>query len=354
MAQESDAPDWSTRLALAIAGEVRRHRQAQGLSAQQLADRCAAIGMPIQRSVLANLESGRRTTVTVAEVLVLAQALGVPPGALMFPVGRERYSEVLPGVMQDPLDAVDWLAGRTAKGDDMSAAEGYSTLAYLRRHQSLVGRLRALIQRRDQARLQFVRVSPYEESHRRFAELQEEASANFAELSDLVSGEASQAAVDAANSRRLQLGDRIAELSDHAYQYNYAKKRVDRLEEGVESLERQVETFRESLRREGLVPPSLPEDVAYLESAALYEQQPLPTLVGSQLGAPPKGGTDGSLAADELLTGVRDDEGKPLPAFSIDSSEQAKEVAEELFRIMSERGFQLTRSELHRDEEGVE
>ncbi|MFD0393285.1 helix-turn-helix domain-containing protein [Streptomyces nogalater] len=77
MTQSATETPWSERLALSVAQEVRRHRQRLGVSAQQLSERCAELGMPIQRSVLANMESGRRSTVTVAEVLILAAALDV-------------------------------------------------------------------------------------------------------------------------------------------------------------------------------------------------------------------------------------------------------------------------------------
>ncbi|MBP5862817.1 helix-turn-helix domain-containing protein [Streptomyces scabiei] len=130
--------EWSTRLALSVAREVRRHRQAQGLSAQQLSERCAEVGMPIQRSVLANLESGRRTTVTVAEVLVLARALGVPPGVLIFPVGHVAEFEVLPGAWQEPSVALDWLSGTVSFSQGESEAVAESPLGLVRKHYDLV------------------------------------------------------------------------------------------------------------------------------------------------------------------------------------------------------------------------
>ncbi len=45
------------------------------MSAQDLADRCAEIGHPIPRNVIANMESGRRATLPLVDVLVLAEAL---------------------------------------------------------------------------------------------------------------------------------------------------------------------------------------------------------------------------------------------------------------------------------------
>ena len=105
-------PDWSARLVKVIAGEVRRRRVACGMSAQQLADACDKIGYPIPRSVLANLESGRRETISVPELLVLAHALDVAPILLLFPLGIEDVAEVRPGTWASTWDAAEWFAGR--------------------------------------------------------------------------------------------------------------------------------------------------------------------------------------------------------------------------------------------------
>lgn len=104
-------PNWSARLVRSIAGEVKRHREAQDMSAQRLADRCAELGQPIPRSVLANLESGRREALSVPELLVLAEALGVPPVALLVPLGHSDQVEALPGRSVSTSDALAWLAG---------------------------------------------------------------------------------------------------------------------------------------------------------------------------------------------------------------------------------------------------
>lgn len=115
-------PDWSARLVAVVAGEVRRYRNERGLSAQQLSDACSNLGMPIPRSVLANLESGRRTTLTVPELLILAKALGVPPLLLVFPVGRRELTEALPGREVPTWEAARWFTGEepfpTRHGDE--------------------------------------------------------------------------------------------------------------------------------------------------------------------------------------------------------------------------------------------
>lgn len=105
--------DWSTSVARLAAREVRRYRERQRpkMSVQKLADKTDELGMPIPRSVLANLESGRRDTISVAEVLVLAAALDVAPIDLICPVGFDKQTEMLPGAAMDPLSAMRWFTG---------------------------------------------------------------------------------------------------------------------------------------------------------------------------------------------------------------------------------------------------
>src|SRR6267378_320164 len=103
--------DWPGRVALAVATEVRRYREDRKMSAKQLSDRCGQLGMDIPRAVLANLENGRRSTVTVAELLVLAQALEVPPLLLVVPLARQESVEILPGLNTPTWDAAKWLRG---------------------------------------------------------------------------------------------------------------------------------------------------------------------------------------------------------------------------------------------------
>jgi hypothetical protein len=100
-------------MARQVAREVRRHRlmQQPRMSVQKLADATEKLGMPIPRSVLANLESGRRDTVSVAEILVLAAALNVAPIDLICPAGFDKQTEMLPGRMMDPLSATRWFTG---------------------------------------------------------------------------------------------------------------------------------------------------------------------------------------------------------------------------------------------------
>lgn len=84
----------------------------RGWTAQDLADRLAAAGMPhLKRPVIANLESGRRQTVTVEEVLTLAWVLDVPPLMMFLPLGLSDEFEVTPSTAVHPGLALKWIVG---------------------------------------------------------------------------------------------------------------------------------------------------------------------------------------------------------------------------------------------------
>ena len=67
-----------------VVRRVKAERKRQGVTAAQLAERCAELGVPgLNTNVIANLETGRRGYVTVDELFVLADALDVSPGRLL-------------------------------------------------------------------------------------------------------------------------------------------------------------------------------------------------------------------------------------------------------------------------------
>ncbi|MGW7098376.1 helix-turn-helix domain-containing protein [Streptomyces sp. NPDC054838] len=109
---EDDVPEWADRVMGDVAREVRRRRKEIGWSAQDLADRCEAIGFPIPRNVIANMESGRRAVLPLVEVMVLAKALYTNPIRLIYPVGYVEEVQQLP--LRYPVDtpeAMRWFAG---------------------------------------------------------------------------------------------------------------------------------------------------------------------------------------------------------------------------------------------------
>ena len=81
-------------------------------SARWLSDETAALGYRVSPTVIAKLDSGHRGSVlSVAELLVLAAALDIPPGLLLFPGYPYDVVEYLPGRAADAHSALDWLSG---------------------------------------------------------------------------------------------------------------------------------------------------------------------------------------------------------------------------------------------------
>jgi len=103
--------DWSVRVAAGIGARVAYHRKRAAMTASALSARCAELGLPLDRNVIAKLENGHRQSVTVDETLVLAAALDVPPALLLFAVGTEETAEILPGHHVPAFRAAQWASG---------------------------------------------------------------------------------------------------------------------------------------------------------------------------------------------------------------------------------------------------
>lgn len=82
------------------------------MSASALAD---ATGGVVTRDTIANLESGRKRVIDIAEVIVLAKALDVAPVSLLY--ARTNEVEQSPGVVTSGLDATLWFAGYSEDSD---------------------------------------------------------------------------------------------------------------------------------------------------------------------------------------------------------------------------------------------
>lgn len=292
---QPSAPDWSTRLALSVAGEVRRHRQAQGLSAQQLADRCTEVGMPIQRSVLANLESGRRTTITISEVLVLAAALRVPPGLLVFPVGQQESVEMLPNKTESPLAAVDWFAA-VGKGVARRGYTASNVLFLYRRHQLLSERLRRQLQMREEVRAEFALADgSYQELSEQLAYAQtmlREQQARVLHLreewGDVALGDSEGVSTELLEEERRasEMLANVRDLERRRANLTYLRHRLAELDSSIHDLSMDLEKVRLDISDGGWVMPRLRDDlygvVASAPSAASEDLPPELSLEDSE------------------------------------------------------------------------
>lgn len=96
-----------------VAARVRELRERQGWSGRELAERCQAAGgagAGLDRSVIANLENGRRRSVSIDEVLVLAAVLNVAPVHLFVPV--EEAAVLVGGWTLGAGRVREWVRGR--------------------------------------------------------------------------------------------------------------------------------------------------------------------------------------------------------------------------------------------------
>lgn len=104
---EQDQPVAPTAV---VAGRVRELRAVRRWSAQRLADEMTKIGIEWNRGVVAKLETGRRESLSVAELFGLAYALEVNPLVLLLPQQNVEY-DIAPNVRFKAVEVYGWLMG---------------------------------------------------------------------------------------------------------------------------------------------------------------------------------------------------------------------------------------------------
>ncbi|MGI5247501.1 helix-turn-helix domain-containing protein [Dactylosporangium sp. CA-139066] len=102
---------WPKSVTRVVATQVKFWRDRRELSANELSRRTAQLGSEVPRSVIANLETGRRESVSVDELLILGAALDVPPLLLLTPVGQVKNLRILPEVESSPWFSRGWIIG---------------------------------------------------------------------------------------------------------------------------------------------------------------------------------------------------------------------------------------------------
>ena len=137
-------PNWNTVTARRVGERVAYFRKrvgGKGITAQALADRCAELGHPLDRTVIAKLEKGLRQSVTVADLVVLANALGVSPTALVVPIDQDETVRILPRHDVPALEAMTWFTGerRHVWASEVSgASEDFTLVDIYRAHERRV------------------------------------------------------------------------------------------------------------------------------------------------------------------------------------------------------------------------
>ncbi|MFD6939645.1 helix-turn-helix domain-containing protein [Streptomyces goshikiensis] len=93
-----------------ISGRARQLRRRKDWTAAELGERMVSLGVPWDRSIVANLENGRRKSVSVSEWLALAVALDVAPVHLLVPPEGGRYQPT-PALEYEASTVRAWIRG---------------------------------------------------------------------------------------------------------------------------------------------------------------------------------------------------------------------------------------------------
>jgi transcriptional regulator with XRE-family HTH domain len=121
-----------------VAARMKKLRVKRGLSAAELARRMQAAGIPWERIVVTKLETGRRASVSVAELFALAAVLNCPPVMLMTADERDHPDyqpgrvisnyQVTPVVAEDMGHVRAWIRGVTPLTEDDDPRDYYGAL----------------------------------------------------------------------------------------------------------------------------------------------------------------------------------------------------------------------------------
>ncbi|MFV8381305.1 hypothetical protein [Corynebacterium hindlerae] len=119
---DMQSSEWQKELVSRIGRAIDRARE--GKSDQWIADRTRAMGNPLSRTAVSEYRRGIRKTITVADWLTLAAALGVPPVSLLFPDLPDGPVDLLPAApATNSFDALLWVIG-----ERQTIPEGFDVL----------------------------------------------------------------------------------------------------------------------------------------------------------------------------------------------------------------------------------
>ncbi len=94
---------WAEDLVRRIAGEIQRLRgtdlgeRERKRTGQWLSDRTDELGYRVSRTTISEIENSGRKSLSVAELVVLAEAVGVDPLSVLYPGPPDQLVEYLPG-----------------------------------------------------------------------------------------------------------------------------------------------------------------------------------------------------------------------------------------------------------------
>lgn len=207
-----------------VAANLRALRKQRGMSLAEVSEQLEQLGAPLSLNAVSKIELGNRG-VDLDEVTALARALRVPPLLLIFPVGRADMTEVLPGVTVGTWPGAKWFTGE----------EPFPTL--------------------NEADLRFYAAGSD------FEDWQDAATKYFREQ-DQMFATWNAASTQPAAARKAAA--RPENTDDEARQWSAQADFLDRTVEQVESVLRR---HRASMRKAGLDPGELTDNLAHVDQA---------------------------------------------------------------------------------------
>jgi transcriptional regulator with XRE-family HTH domain len=100
---------WPSEITGRIAAEIKRLRGDR--SGQWLSDQTEKLGHRVSRSTISEIETGRRKSITVADLIILAAALDTVPIALIYPGPYNETVRVLPTLRVAQIWGARWFSG---------------------------------------------------------------------------------------------------------------------------------------------------------------------------------------------------------------------------------------------------
>ncbi len=118
--------DWAAEITSRIGGEIKRLRGKR--SGQWLSDRTDELGQRVSRSTISEIETGRRKSITVTDLILLAAALNTTPVALVYPGPYMEPTRFTPNQEVPEIWAAQWFSGLHRSVSHLPFAEGAETL----------------------------------------------------------------------------------------------------------------------------------------------------------------------------------------------------------------------------------
>lgn len=94
-----------------VAQRILEARKRRGWTQDQLAARLTEVGHPVDRAVVAKIETGARQSVTVTELFAFAVALDVPPVHLLAPLDDDAVVAVTSKIIPPARVVRTWVRG---------------------------------------------------------------------------------------------------------------------------------------------------------------------------------------------------------------------------------------------------